>query len=44
LKKQAIPEVVRVSGRHYPKTLNRILIVNHYLGRNYSFILLQRYT
>ena len=42
LKKQIIPEAVRSPGCHYTETLNRILIVNHYLGRNYSFILLER--
>lgn len=41
LKKQYIPETLEVLPSR-PETLNTILIVNHYMNRNYSFLLLQK--
>ncbi len=43
LKKQIIPEPAKVPDVVYPKAINTILIVNHYLGKNYSFFLLRRH-
>lgn len=42
LKHQHIPEIVRGSALQFPEKLNTILIVNHYMNRNYSFYLLQK--
>jgi 3-oxoacyl-(acyl-carrier-protein) synthase len=41
LKRQAIPSVALTKGTE-PKRIERLLIINHYLGRNYTFYLLQR--
>ncbi|MEO7989896.1 MAG: beta-ketoacyl synthase chain length factor [Chryseolinea sp.] len=43
LKKQAIPEVVKVDLMQKPLPIKRILILNQYMGRNYSMILLEAF-
>lgn len=43
IKKQHIPETI-VTSPSRPKALNTILVVNHYMNRNYSFLLLQKVT
>lgn len=42
LKLQQIPDVVKFHSSNYRANVNTILIVNHYLGRNYTFVLLRR--
>jgi len=42
LKKQSIPEITLMPGSLPPRRLGKILVVNHYLGRNYTFFLLQK--
>ncbi|HMG92180.1 MAG TPA: beta-ketoacyl synthase chain length factor [Chryseolinea sp.] len=44
LKKQHIPDVVKVSSTRFPDKIQTILLVNHYFNRNYSIILLKRYS
>ncbi|MEP6737407.1 MAG: beta-ketoacyl synthase N-terminal-like domain-containing protein [Chryseolinea sp.] len=41
IKTQNIPDAVKVQDSTYPKGISTILIVNQYLGRNYSLILLK---
>jgi 3-oxoacyl-(acyl-carrier-protein) synthase len=41
LKKQQIPEIVKASNHKFPDQINTILLVNHYLNRNYSLILMK---
>jgi 3-oxoacyl-[acyl-carrier-protein] synthase II len=43
LKKQFIPEIIKVPSTKYSKKLETILIVNQYLNRNYSFLLLRKF-
>jgi hypothetical protein len=42
LREQVVPESVRMVPERLPDKLNRIVITNHYLNRNYSFVLLER--
>ena len=42
LKRQQIPEATRVDGKRLPAQLKNILLVNQYLGKSFSFILLSR--
>lgn len=42
LKLQQIPGVVKFNTTNYRSNLTTVLIVNHYLGRNYTFFLLRR--
>ena len=44
LKKQHIPEIVKSSSHKFPDQVETILLVNHYFNRNYSMILLKRYS
>ncbi|MEJ7643555.1 MAG: beta-ketoacyl synthase chain length factor [Chryseolinea sp.] len=41
-KKQVIADAIKVAGEKYPSKIETILILNHYLGRNWSFVLLRR--
>ena len=41
LKKQHIPDVVKISNHKFPDQIGTILLVNHYFNRNYSLILLK---
>lgn len=41
LKKQAVPDVIRLSG-HMPGHINRILLYNHLRGTNHALYLLER--
>jgi len=43
LKKQVIPEAVKVTPGHYPSHVNTILLVNQFMNRSYSMILLKRF-
>lgn len=42
LKRQEIPEIIKVQKEKQPKKLTTILILNQYMGRNFSFILLNQ--
>lgn len=42
LKKQYVPESVQTVSQQLPDRLNTVLIVNQYMNRNYSFLLLQK--
>jgi len=42
LKKQRIPEAVKVTPGHFPSQVNTVLLVNQFMNRNYSLILLKR--
>ena len=42
LREQVVPQAVRIEPFTMPDNLNRILIANHYLNKNYSFLLLER--
>jgi 3-oxoacyl-[acyl-carrier-protein] synthase II len=42
LKKQHVPDVVKSSTASFPDDIQTILLVNHYLNRNYSILLLKR--
>jgi 3-oxoacyl-[acyl-carrier-protein] synthase II len=42
LKRQSVPQVTLTTASVPPKRLRKILIVNHYLGRNFTFFLLQK--
>jgi hypothetical protein len=42
LRKQQIPDIVRTPFKSYPPRLKQILILNQYMGRNYSFMLLKK--
>lgn len=42
LKRQQIPEIVKVHKEKNPKRLETILILNQYFGKSFSFILLKR--
>jgi 3-oxoacyl-[acyl-carrier-protein] synthase II len=42
LKRQSVPEITLMPGSSPPRGLKKILVVNHYLGRNYTFFLLQK--
>jgi 3-oxoacyl-[acyl-carrier-protein] synthase II len=45
LKRQQVPPVTMIpTGAHPPKRMRKLLIINHYLGRNYTFFLLHRTT
>ncbi|MBN1665079.1 MAG: beta-ketoacyl synthase chain length factor [Deltaproteobacteria bacterium] len=44
LKTQQIPDAVLVKPAVLPATMNTVLICNHFLSRNYSFMLLERAT
>ncbi len=41
LKTQNVPEIVKVKKEPQPKKLKTILILNHYMGKNFTFILLK---
>ncbi|MBN1664394.1 MAG: 3-oxoacyl-ACP synthase, partial [Deltaproteobacteria bacterium] len=41
---QQIPDTVLVKPAVLPATMNTVLICNHFLSRNYSFMLLKRTT
>jgi 3-oxoacyl-(acyl-carrier-protein) synthase len=41
LREQVVPEAIRIVPFKAPPKLERILIVNHYLNRNYAFVLLE---
>jgi 3-oxoacyl-[acyl-carrier-protein] synthase II len=42
LKHQHVPEIVKYSALRFPQQLNTILVINHYMNRNYSFCLLKK--
>jgi hypothetical protein len=42
LKKQSIPKAVMHTHRRGPKKLETILVINHYMAKNFTFILMQR--
>lgn len=42
LRLQQIPDVVKFNTSNYRSNVTTVLIVNHYLGRNYTFVLLRR--
>lgn len=42
LKYQTIPKVVRARNQPDPKTLETILVINQYMAKNYTFLLIQR--
>ncbi len=42
LKKQNIPEIVKVSDHKFPDQIDTIVLVNHYFNRNYFLMLLRR--
>lgn len=42
LKHQYVPHIVKSSTKPFPQRLDTILVVNHYMNRNYSFYLLQK--
>jgi hypothetical protein len=42
LKKQNIPKAVMHAHRLSPKKLETILVINHYMAKSYTFILMQR--
>jgi 3-oxoacyl-[acyl-carrier-protein] synthase II len=44
LKKQHVPDVVKAFSASVPDEIQTILLVNHYLNRNYSIMLLKRYS
>ncbi|HEY5919688.1 MAG TPA: beta-ketoacyl synthase chain length factor [Chryseolinea sp.] len=44
LKKQFVPEVVKASSTRFPDQIQTVLLINHYLNRNYSILLLKRYS
>ena len=43
LKNQWIPEAVKVNANQSPSSVKRVLILNQYMGRNYSLILLEAF-
>jgi 3-oxoacyl-[acyl-carrier-protein] synthase II len=43
LKKQSIPDAIKVPSVTFLEKLETVLLVNHYQGRNYSFLLLRRF-
>lgn len=43
LKKQFIPDVVKVPTLAFPQVLETVLIINQYMSKNYSFLLLKRH-
>lgn len=42
LKKQQIPEAIKFTNADRKNPIKTVLLINHYMGRNYSFILLQQ--
>jgi len=42
LKKQQIPSIVKFNPASLPSSIRMVLIANQYMGRNYSFILLEK--
>jgi 3-oxoacyl-[acyl-carrier-protein] synthase II len=42
LKKQQIPDVVKNNNATSKSPINTVLLINQYMGRNYSFVLLKR--
>ncbi len=42
LKRQHVPEIVKVQKAKGPASINRVLILNQYMGKNFSFILLEK--
>lgn len=44
LKKQYVPDAVKASSASFPDDIQTILLVNHYMNRNYSILLLKRYS
>ena len=42
LKRQEIPAIIKVDEKNQPTQLNNILILNQYMGKRFSFILLNR--
>jgi len=42
IKKQSVPASIMASSLKAPNKLRKVLIVNHYLDRNYTFYLLER--
>ncbi len=41
LKKQVVPESVKKNSFEIPSAIRRILIVNQYMGRNYTFMIME---
>ncbi len=44
LKNQKIPESVKSNAKDAPSSIRRILILNQYMGRNYTMMLLENYS
>lgn len=42
VKLQSVPPIALQTGTRAPKRIKKVLIVNHYLNRNYTFYLLER--
>lgn len=43
IQKQVIPSCVQFGNRDMPTSIKKVLVINHYMGRNYSMILLDRF-
>ena len=43
LKKQVIPESVKPNRKNGPLAIKRVLVLNQYMGRNYTLMLLEKY-
>ncbi len=44
LKNQTIPSSIKVNKSQYPSSIKRVLILNQYMGRNYTMMILEAYS